>query len=242
MSATLTAVDILGRGHATQGSASAGIWHAARHVADIMESDRVFAGLLATSLDRAIVIEYARFMVLKVVHNDIDGATRTLSPSAAVDAVWHTHMLMPQDYLHMCRVLLGSAQHCFWHNPATADDADRAARYNRTREQYTSLFQAHPSDTHWPNEPATGRAAARPVGGFGMYVRGLRGETMAFTGVTADTTIETLKHAISGRADVPIDRQRLIFGGQQLDSEKTFGFYQIRDASTVHLVLRITGC
>jgi len=235
-STTLTAVDILGRGHATQGSAPAGVWHAARHVADLMESDRLFAGLLGATLDPALVIEYARFMVLKVVHNDIDGTARTLSPSVAVDAVWHTHMLMPQDYFHMCRVLLGSTMQCFWHNPATADDANRATRYNHTRVQYTSLFQAHPSDTYWPNEPA---AAGAPK--FQMYVRGLRGETVTFT-VTADTTVETLKRAISARMDIPVCSQRLIFGGAHLDSEKTLGCYEIRDASTVHLVLRLTGC
>lgn len=40
---------------------------------------------------------------------------------------------------------------------------------------------------------------------------------------------------------VPVDQQRLIFGGKQLEGDKTLADYDVQEDSTLHMVLRLRG-
>ncbi|MBM3202530.1 hypothetical protein FJZ55_01285, partial [Candidatus Woesearchaeota archaeon] len=52
----------------------------------------------------------------------------------------------------------------------------------------------------------------------------------------------SLTAAICAKNGAPGDMQRIIFGGRQLEPQETLSGVGIKDGSTIHLVLRLSGC
>lgn len=93
-----------------------------------------------------------------------------------------------------------------------------------------------------PGSPSTDRLAkiVGMRGGMQVFVKTLTGKTISVD-VEPDESVESLKAKIQEKEGVPIDQQRIIFDGKQLDSLKSLADYDIDDDSTLHLVLRLRG-
>jgi len=71
-----------------------------------------------------------------------------------------------------------------------------------------------------------------------IFVKTLLGKTITLD-VNSHDTIDTIKQQIFLRQGINQSSQRLIFAGKQLEDFKTLSDYQIKNFTTIHLVLRL---
>lgn len=180
------------------------------------------------------VEEYLRFLVLKLLCDDFDTLPPALSPSHAVDAVWHTHMLLPHAYARTCRVLLPGQDAVFKHSPVPRSDP---IRYARTLKMYKNVFGITPNPAAWPDEAQS----PAPSSEIQIFVKTLARKSFSVH-IPPEATIEHLKAKLQEAWDFSVNQQRLFYAGRQLEDGRTLCDYSIGPQSTLRVVLRLSGC
>lgn len=80
----------------------------------------------------------------------------------------------------------------------------------------------------------------RPSYSMQIFIKTLTGRTITLI-VEEDESIRTVKEKLKEKDGVPIDEQRLIYGGHELRDERTLKDYGICKDATLHFVLRLPG-
>jgi hypothetical protein len=93
-----------------------------------------------------VIFEYKRFCFLAATGKD------PVTPSDAVDQVWHLHLTYTHDYWdRFCPEILGRSLH---HGPTSGGGAEQQryyTQYAQTLKSYEEVFEQCPPVDLWPN-------------------------------------------------------------------------------------------
>ncbi|RXN30853.1 polyubiquitin-like isoform X1 [Labeo rohita] len=74
-----------------------------------------------------------------------------------------------------------------------------------------------------------------------VFVRNEKGQTGTYEIDINNETVDQLQTKICRKEKVPVDQQRLIYNGRQLESGRKLQEYGITQGSTIHMTLRLRG-
>ena len=94
-----------------------------------------------------------------------------------------------------------------------------------------------PIQVQEPGDPESSSLDTKPMK---VVIKTLTGKIFTID-VTRDTTVEEAMMLIQDKLGIPLDQQRLIYLGKQLEQLRTLKYYNVMPGSTFYLVLRLKG-
>lgn len=73
-----------------------------------------------------------------------------------------------------------------------------------------------------------------------VFIKTITGKTIVID-VELNETVASLQNKIREKEGIPVDQQRLIFAGKQLEGRYKLCDYNIAKESTIHLIMRLRG-
>jgi hypothetical protein len=73
-----------------------------------------------------------------------------------------------------------------------------------------------------------------------IFVKTIAGKTIQIN-IALTSTVAQLKAAIALKENVPVDQQRLLFAGKQMEDTAVLSDLGVEKDSTIHLVMRLRG-
>ena len=73
-----------------------------------------------------------------------------------------------------------------------------------------------------------------------IFLRTLKGKEIPLQ-IPSTETVQNVKKAIQEIEGTPVDDQRLVFAGKQLDDARTLSDYHIPNEAKIHLIMRLRG-
>ena len=194
--------------------------------------------------------EYTKFIFLKIKEHDVD-ATK-LSPSSVIDEVWHYHMLMAKKYRDFNNRIYGLTKYFIDHNPEGGRDVEsRKQRIDYTISRYNVYFGEIQRRKIWDlrekisltDEDIQRRQVASRKDKI-ILGKTMNGQILK---IPIDLHefgdyVEDLKYVVESITGIPVDQQRLVFNGKQLEDSLKLCKYGIIDNSLIYIIIRLKGC
>ena len=206
---------------------------------DIDRIASVFAWQTNGKISKDNLKKLCAFLATKYLVRDI-GISYQYSPDLDVDEIWHEILLRPKVYERLCQdiffIVFPNEKYfpgIVDHNPDAEDDEESVKRKRRekTKEVMKTLFGRKKFEVQTTQEDIYNITS--------VDIKLLNGTLFTLNPITSSTTIKELKKMIQKRECIPIDDQRLIYAGVQLEDDMTLSQYNIKGGyATIFMVVR----
>jgi large subunit ribosomal protein L40e len=199
--------------------------------------------------ERAL-LEFQRFLELKVFTLDVDGSK--LEPTPLMERMWRAAVLDTRFYARLQRrlgMLLHRRRAMIPVEPDRTAQLEEQARRKKALDWMRGLYYLRYDEKPYPTPtppilapPAPPPLRPPPIfDSMQLFVRVPSGRTITLN-VHPDDRVEGLKQRIQEHEGIPPQDQRVIFSGSQLNDGRTLAECGMQTASMLNVVLRLRGC